>query len=135
MPDGLKLKNVQTKVREHRASDFLSKEQMDQVKESNLKGKKTNNFNIVDSYIAEIIARFGYETYMAWKNGDIDEKTMGRYIMAERAREAQQRYTLESVIVGAMAGANTPDKYGHAPKSLRTAIDILKSERKIAEGK
>lgn len=133
-PDELKLKNVQTKVREHRASDFLSKEQMDEVRTSNIRGRKTSKYNAVDSYIAEILARFGYDTYMAWKAGNISEDAMAKYIMAERAREAHGRYVLESVIVGAMAGANNPDKYGHAPKPLKTAIEILKSERKLAEG-
>lgn len=133
VPD-LTLKNVKAKVRESRASDFLTKEQVEEVKKANIKGKKSSKFNQIDAYIAEIIARFGYDTYIAWKNGDIDETQMAKYILAERAREAQNRYVLESVIIGAMAGANNRDKHGQAPKSLKTAIQILKSEKKIAEG-
>lgn len=133
MPD-LTLKNVKAKVRESRASDFLTKEQIEEVKNANLKGKKSSKFNQIDAYIAEIIARFGYDTYNAWKNGEIDEVLMAKYILAERAREAQNRYILESVIIGAVAGANNRDKHGHAPKSLKTAVQILKSEKKIAEG-
>lgn len=133
VPD-LTLKNVKAKVRESRASDFLTKEQVEEVKKANIKGKKSSKFNQIDAYIAEIIARFGYDTYIAWKNGDIDEIQMAKYILAERAREAQNRYVLESVIIGAMAGANNRDKHGQAPKSLKTAIQILKSEKKIAEG-
>lgn len=134
MPDEMKLHNIQGKIRERRASDFLNKEQLDEIKKANIKGKKSSKFNQVDAYIAEIIARFGYDTYLAWKKGEIDEKLMVKYILAERTREARARYTLESVIIGAMSGANNPDKYGHAPKSLKTAIEILKSERKCAEG-
>ena len=134
MPD-LTLKNVKTKIRESRASDFLNEKQIEEVKKANLKGKKSAKFNQIDAYIAEIIARFGYEAYVAWKNGEIDEKNMAKYILAERAREAQNRYVLESVIIGAVAGANNRDKHGQAPKSLKTAVQILKSEKKLAEGK
>lgn len=135
MAPDLTLNSVKAKVRERRASDFLSDEQIEEVKKANLKGKKPSKFNQIDAYIAEILARFGYDTYVAWKNGDIDEKIMTKYILAERAREAKNRYILESVIVGAMAGANNRDKHGQAPKSLKTAVQILKSEKKLAEGK
>lgn len=134
MTPDLTLNSVKAKVREHRASDFLSDEQIEEVRKANIKGKKTSKFNHIDSYIAEILARFGYETYIAWKNGEISEDLMVKYILAERAREAQSRYVLESVIVGAMAGANNRDKHGQAPKSLKTAVQILKSEKKLAEG-
>lgn len=122
------------KVREHRASDFLTAEQIEEVKKSNLKGK-TKRFNEIDAYIAEILARFGYDTYIAWKNGDIDENAMVKYIDAERVREARDRFTLESLLYACMAGANNPTKNGFLPKSLKVAYNILKSEEKIAEGK
>ena len=124
----------QIKVREHRASDFLTAEQIEEVKQSNLKGK-TKLFDEIDAYVAEILARFGYEAYVAWKNGEIDEKAMLRYIEAERAREARIRFALEAVIYSSMAGANNPTKSGFMPKSLKVAYNILKSEEKIAEGK
>lgn len=134
-PD-LTLKKAQetAKVKSFRASDFLTDEQLAEVKESNIKGKKTNSFNEIDAYIAEIIARFGYETYVAWKFGEIDEKSMVKYIEAERAREAKNRLRLENIIVASVAGANQPTKSGHAPKSLKTAIKMLKSEEKLAKG-
>ena len=81
-----------------------------------------------------MIARFGYDTYRAWKVGDIKSEQMAKYVMAERARDARARVILENVIVAATAGANNPTKSGHAPKSLKTAIKIIKSEQKIAEG-
>lgn len=122
------------KVRNFRASDFLTQEQIDEVKESNLRGKKTTSFNEVDSYIAEIIARFGYDTYVAWKFGEIDEKSMMKYIEAERVREARNRLRLEHIIVASVSGANRPNKTGHMPKSLKMAIKMLKSEEKLAKG-
>lgn len=122
------------KVRNFRASDFLTQEQIDEVKESNLRGKKTTSFDEVDSYIAEIIARFGYDTYIAWKFGEIDEKSMMKYIEAERVREARNRLRLEHIIVASVSGANRPNKTGHMPKSLKMAIKMLKSEEKLAKG-
>lgn len=121
-------------VRKHRASDFLTQEQIEEVHKSNSRGKK-KRFNEIDAYIAEILARFGYDTYVAWKNGEIDEKTMVRYIDAERVREARDRFTLESLLYACMAGANNPTKNGFMPKSLKVAYNILKTEEKIAEGK
>lgn len=122
------------KVNNFRASDFLTDEQVDEVHKSNAKGKKLPKFNEIDAYVAEIIARFGYETYVAWKFGEISEVNMAKYIEAERAREARNRLRIENIIVASVSGANNPTKSGHAPKSLKTAIKMLKNEQKLAEG-
>lgn len=122
------------KVRNFRASDFLTEKELDEVHESNLKGKKTKGFDAIDAYIAEIIARFGYDTYVAWKFGEIGEEQMTRYIKAERARDVQNRLMIENIIVASMAGANNPTKGGHMPKSLKAAIKMIKSEEKLAKG-
>lgn len=134
-PD-LTLKEVRetANVKVSRASDFLTNEQMEEVHASNIKGKKTSAYNEVDAYIAEIIARFGYDSYVAWKFGEISEINMAKYIEAERAREARNRLRLENIIVASVAGANRHTKSGHAPKTLKTAIKMLKSEEKIAKG-
>lgn len=121
-------------VKNFRASDFLTKKELDEVHESNIKGKKKARFDKVDAYVAEILARFGYDTYVAWKFGEIDEKHMVKYIEAERAREAQNRLMIENVIVASVAGANNATKGGHPPKSLKTAIKMLKNEQKLAKG-
>lgn len=122
------------KVRNFRASDFLTEKELDEVHESNLKGKKTKGFDVIDAYIAEIIARFGYDTYVAWKFGEIGEEQMAKYIKAERARDVQNRLMIENIIVASMAGANNPTKSGHMPKSLKAAIKMLKNEEKLAKG-
>ena len=134
MTPELTLDKVKTKVREHRASDFLSEQQQEEVKKSNIKGKESASFNNIDAYIGEIIARFGYGAYEAWKNGHISENAMAKFVMAERAREARNRLRLENIIVASIYGANHPTKQGHAPKSLKTAIKMLKSEEKLAKG-
>lgn len=134
MPE-LTLKEVrekaQTKV--FRASDFLTTKQKEEVQKSNLKGKK-KAYNMIDAYVAEIIARFGYDTYIAWKDGSISEDSMLKYILAERARETQRTLALESIIIASVAGSNRPTKHGSTPKSLKVAIDILKKEQVKAKG-
>lgn len=132
----LTLANVRetAKVKSFRASDFLTDEQLEEVKTSNINGKKQNHFNKIDAYIAEIIARFGYDTYVAWKNGEISEEYMIRYIEAERVRESRRDLKIESLIVASVAGANHPDKNGHLPKSLKNAIKIIKNEEKNSKG-
>lgn len=135
MPD-LTLQNVTkkiTQVREAKASDFLTDDEIAEIHESNIKGKKSLGFDEIDAYVAEIIARFGYDTYVAWKNGDISEERMVKLVQAERVRDVKNRLALESIIVGSVAGANNP-VHGHAPKSLKAAFNIIKSERKFAEG-
>lgn len=123
----------QKKTKTFRASDFLTQEQVEEVHKSNIKGKK-RSYNVVDAYVAEILARFGYDTYMAWKNGDISEKNMLAYVQAERAREIRSTLALESIIVASVAGSNHSTKHGSAPKSLKMAIDILKKEQNKAKG-
>ena len=88
----------------------------------------------IDAYIAEIIARFGYETYLAWKSGEIEEMQMVKYIQAERARDVSNRLSLERMIFACVAGANNPTNSGHAPKTLRIATKLLKNEEKLAKG-
>lgn len=122
------------KVKTFRASDFLTDEQVEEVKAANIKGKKKSSFDAIDSYIAEIIARFGYDTFLAWKFGEISEVQMARYIEAERSRDAQQRLMIENIIVSSVAGANHPTKGGQTPKSLRAAIKMLQSEQNLAKG-
>lgn len=128
-----KVKN-NAKVRNFRASDFLTDEEIDEVHTSNINGKKADKFDRIDAYIAEIIARFGYDTYVAWKFGEIGELQMAKYVEAERAREARNRLNIENVIVASVMGANHPTKGNHMPKSLKTAIKMLKNEEKLAKG-
>ena len=125
----LTLKNVKekaTKVREHKVSDFLTDEQIEEIQKSNIKGKKNTSFDEIDSFIAEIIARFGYDTYIAWKKGDINETTMIKLILAERTREAKTRLKIEGIITGAIASLRSA-------KAKNAVNQILRDERKIAE--
>lgn len=131
----LKKAKEQIKVRNHRVSDFLSGEQMSEIHANNAKvSEKRTKFNQVDAFIAEILARFGWEVYQAWKSELISQEQIVRYIEAERARDARERLRLENLIVAAVAGANHPTKNGSAPKTLKAAFEILKNDSKEAKG-
>ena len=122
-------------VRNHRASDFLTEDEKEEVQKSNAKGNTGRvKFDAIDAFVGEILGRFGYDTYTAWKAGDIENEQIMRYIAAERSREVAESLALKSIIIAAVSGANNPTKSGHAPKSLKTAIDILKKEQNKAKG-
>ena len=110
-----------------RASDFLSDKEKQELHASNARGKEEPKpYDKVDAFEAEMIARFGFDFYKAWLNGELDEGFAFRLIAAEREREKQLMAPIMSMVLMANAGANNGDKNGNAPKSLRIAQDILK---------
>lgn len=114
-------------VRASRPSDFLTKDQQFELALAREKGKRQHiHFSEVDAYVAEIIARFGYNAYKDWNAGLIKNETMARWIVAERTREKAKTAQMLNVIVSAVAGANNPTKNGQAPKSLKAATKNLK---------
>lgn len=109
-----------------RLSDFLSDQEKEELQASNLRGKAEQKpYDDVDAFEAEMLARFGFQAYKAWLNGEFDEAQMARMIAAERDREKQLLAPILAMVLTANAGANNGDKNGHAPKSLRIAQDIL----------
>ena len=130
-------KSAKVTERVHRVSDFLSKDQKKEIAE--YREKKAleggvRGFDNIDAYSAEIMARFGYSAWQAWQCGQIKAEKMLKMVLAERAREKQRLLPLEALIISAVAGANNPTKSGHAPKSLKSAIKIFKTEQKQAKG-
>jgi len=124
---------AQTKT--FRASDFLTDEEKEQRVKAKATAKRAERlYTAVDSYIAEIIARFGYDAYKAWLSGEISEDKMYRLVLAERSREKRLLFPIENLIVASVAGANQPTKNGSTPKSLKVAIKMLKEEQEKANG-
>lgn len=118
-----------------RPSDFLSQSEMEELHEANAnRGEIVKKYDEIDAFEAEILERFGWTAFQAYQNGVIAIEQMARYIYASRARDAADRYALESLILAAVAGANNPNKHGKAPKSLKQAVDIVKTEYKRAKG-
>lgn len=129
-------KTVQNRTRVHRVSDFLSSDKKIKLKmaqgERSLRRKR--EFDEIDAFSGEILGRFGYDAWCAWQGGLIKADKMLKMVLAERARVKRELLGLESIILATGAGANNPSKSGHAPKSLRNAIRILKSEQNQAKG-
>lgn len=119
-----------------RVSDFLTKEQKIEIALAREKKAldKGRGFDDIDAYSAEILARFGYDSWQAWQCGQIKQEKMAKMVLAERARDKQSLLGLEGLILAVGAGANNPTKSGHAPKSLKNAVKILKNEQKLAKG-
>lgn len=127
---------IRPKNRVVRVSDFLSNEEKLRIKLARQakSAQKIRGFDEIDAYSAEVLARFGHDTWLAWKSGEISTAQMNKYIRAERARSKRALLGLECIILQAMAGANNPDKHGHVPKSLKGAQKVLKSESRAAQG-
>lgn len=134
----LSLKNISQKAqcmqdKTFRVSDFLTDgEKEERVKaRANASAKHSRRlYDNVDAFIAEVIARFGFETYRAWLNGELATEKLSSFIYAERARDKRTLAPLEALIVSSIAGSNHPTKGGKLPKSLKNAIKILKEEQK-----
>jgi len=138
-PEGATLKevykNASQKTTTFRASDFLSNDEQRQLRRANVIGKKQHRrFDAVDALVAEIIARFGYETYKAWDSGEISDEKMSRLIAAERAREAQNRLPLEALMFNLISSCIRIEKGTRRPSGVKRARELIKSEGKIASG-
>lgn len=115
-----------------RLSDFVSSEETEELRAKNAQGsKRKKKFNAVDSYVAEIIARFGYEAYKDWNMGIIPNDKMERLIWAERGRERALLNNLEAIItLNGMAGATSKK----SKQPIDKAIQQIKENEKIVKG-
>ena len=133
--DNIKQRPSLTEGREFRASDFLTEDEQQELREVNARGRNIRRpFDEVDSFAAEIMARFGWDAYQAWLDGRFNPEKAMRFIAAERARQKREMLPLEAIILNAMAGANHPTKHKSTPKGLKQAVKIMKSETKQAKG-
>lgn len=128
--------NAKSITRVHRVSDFLSNDKKIELKlaQEARAAQKKRGFDEIDAYSAEILARFGYDAWQAWQNGQIKADKVLKMVLAERARAKRELLGVEAMILAVGAGANNPTKRGHAPKSLKNAVKILKSEQNQARG-
>lgn len=119
-------------------AQFLSKDDLAELKRNNLARKQKKQakrkFDDVDAYIAEIIARFGYDTYRAWRNDEIDDPKMNRLLLAERARERQQWLPLEALLRALIQGGVPTLMIKKPGKVIKQAQKILQDEVKTAKG-
>ncbi len=93
-----------------------------------------SSFDEVDAFCAEIIARFGYETYAKWNYGEISTDKMRRFLEAERSREYTALTQLEMVILSAVSATVHRFKGQPKPKGLGNAAKLIKENFKIIRG-
>lgn len=128
-------RQIASTKRNARISDFLTKSEQRELRNANLhRQKKKKKFDAVDAYVAEIIARFGYDAYKDWKAGIIDDKKMSRMLLAERAREKEHLLAIEGIIIAMTSPLIKREKGKPAPKSPKLAVKIYKEEAQIARG-
>lgn len=115
-----------------RLSDFVSSDQLKELHDRNAKGSvRRKAFDMVDAYVAEIMARFGYEAYKDWNMGIIPDSKMRRLVAAERAREMALINNMETVItLGSIAGATSKK----AKEPINRAIQQVRNNEKITKG-
>lgn len=116
-------------------SDFLTKEEQEQLARANTRGKRgKRQFDDVDAYVAEIIARFGYDVYQKWNCGEIDAQQMMKWIAAERARERSHWIPLESIVISMVGSCIRRPKGEGAPKGPKNAQAVFKGDLKAMRG-
>lgn len=119
-----------------RVSDFLTKEEQNEVRLTNMIGKRgtKRKFDTTDAYCAEIIARFGYDTYKDWNSGKLDSKLVARMIEAERARERASWLPIETIVINMVGSCIRRQKGEPQPKGPKAVQKIMKIEVKAARG-
>lgn len=114
-------------------ADFINKKEYDEFRERKLKrARKKRRFDDADALIAEIISRFGWDTYQRWNAGEIDNEWITRLIYAERAREAAQRLELEAVVFNSLLGTRFGVK--RPRQQLEQVQKILEDVQKMVRG-
>lgn len=115
-----------------RLSDLVSKEELVQLKPK--RPKKKRAYDDIDAFVAEIIARFGYDVYQKWNTEEIETKTLQKWLLAERARDRAQLIPLEGIIMHMVSACIKRHKKERAPKGPKEAQKIISAEIKAAKG-
>lgn len=119
------------------ASDLMDEDRLTELRASATKKaeqRKQKLFDQVDAYTAEIIARFGYDVYQKWNNGEIDPGQMEKWILAERARDKANVLNLEAIMMAMVGSCIKREPKQPKPKGPGIANKIYQEELKIAKG-
>lgn len=119
-----------------RLSDLVTNEEKTKLRALNAKTskKKKRPYDDIDAFVAEVIARFGYDVYQKWNNGEIETKTLQKWVLAERARDRAQFIPLEGVIAHMVGACIRRNEKERAPKGPKEAQKIISLEIKTARG-
>lgn len=119
-----------------RLTDFMTAEQRLELQRINYTARspKKRKFDEIDALAAEILARFGWEAYKAWQEGEIETDRMMKYLLAERARERGRLLNAEAMMLAMIGSCVQKPKKGGTPKGVKLAQKIFKEEAEIAKG-
>lgn len=124
-------KSPKLNKRDFGVSDFLTTKEVEEFHvAAAVSRKKQPLFDNIDAFVAEIVARFGYDVYLKWSTGEIDHEWLTKMLNAERARDKQKLLSLEGIIF-AMVSAQMSKK---PQKGVRKAQEIMKQDIQIARG-
>lgn len=115
-----------------RLSDLVTKEEKAKLKPK--RPRKKRAYDDVDAFVAEVIARFGYNVYQKWNAGEIETTTLQKWVLAERARDKIQLIPLEGIIMHMVSACIKRHKKERAPKGPKEAQKIIAQEIKMAKG-
>ena len=130
--------NPNAPERHVRVRDLLSSDEITEVKLDRQRRKQAERieFDAIDVFVAELIARFGYDFYRAWKdpdNTDITTEKAIRFLYAERLRDLEPLYDIASTVAMAAAGAQQPTKNKRVNKGMRGLSKKLKQFEKLLD--
>lgn len=121
-----------------RASDLIDDKTLTELREkarkSHQKKQAERLFDEIDALGAEIIARFGWETYQKWNYSEIPHENVMRWLYAERAREKANIVDLETIIAAVVTSCIRRGKKDPEPKGPKIAQKIINRHAKMARG-
>lgn len=129
----VKSQNLAQKEQVVRVSDLLSEDEQVELRKANSKSKK-KLFDPVDALVAEIIARFGYDFYLKWNNGELDDAWVSRLLAAERARAEREAFGLKAIVYSMVSACVRVEKGQKKPKGPAQASKIIKNSIKTIKG-
>lgn len=119
------------------ASDLIDPDRLAKLRlkaQESAARRKKRLFDEVDAFTAEIVARFGYEVYQRWNQGEIEQEQIEKWIYAERARDKANVLNLEAIIMAMVGSCIKREPKQPKPKGPGIANKIYQQESKIAKG-
>ncbi len=114
--------------------DFASEDEIIELKKAQIeRRRRKRKFDDASAYSAEVLARFGYEAWKAWQEGDLPTERMNSYLLAERAREDAKLLNFEAFLMPLICSTIRKAKSG-TPKGVRNAQKVIKEQIERAKG-
>lgn len=115
--------------------DFTTEAEREQLSRARAKAKaKAPKFDAASAISAEILARFGFEAWKAWQNGEISPKQMSAYLAAERGRDLRLLADLETSMAVLFSTVARRQRGKPIPKGFKIAQKMVQNHEKTMKG-